>query len=96
MCENIKNDFPVEMSTSFNEEAEKQKEVNRELMKSLAGEIVGICNEMLCANFESPNERLQRCTIALIGIKGVITRKLHLELPLTKEETNFLIEKLKK
>jgi hypothetical protein len=50
MCENIKNDFPIEMGTKINNTVEYMQQRNDEAVKKHALEILDMCDTMLYAS----------------------------------------------
>lgn len=86
MCENIANDFPIEMGTEFNAKSEvlqrtlkEQHEADKEQKRELAA-------------FLLETDDIQGTAVRLAGKLGVIKIKRDLGLKLNAEEIDYLIE----
>ena len=94
MIENIRNDFPIEMCTSFHTPEEEYQQSKRELVKAHRNEIIDLCDTLLCVNAETGNERLYERAVEKLGLNFVIARKRQLGLELTCSEIDYLISQL--
>ncbi len=93
MCENIKNDYPIEMETMFNDKAEimenrivkERKESNEQLLR-LAAEILNHINDPM---------KIYAAIKDVIGLPNILKAKYDNKLDFTKEEIDFLYKKAK-
>jgi hypothetical protein len=92
MCENIKNDFPIELGTYFNGKVDYFQQRNEETVKNHALEILDLCDTLLCVHADTNCERLYECAVEKIGRKNGIARKNVLGLPITKSEIDYLLK----
>lgn len=98
MCENIKNDYPIELGLNIfegsfvakeNTELRKQLTRRAKLEESVAEGILIKANGHLDDSLEDLAERL-------IGHKKCLVIKLHLALPLSEEDRDTLVKLLAK
>lgn len=97
MCENIKNDFPIELGLSLFEGSLVAKE-NAELRKQLAcltKRLEGIAKGILCKANEHSDDYLNELAEQLVGVKKCLAIKLHRALPLSGEDRDTLVKLLK-
>jgi hypothetical protein len=101
MCENIKNDYPIEMCTKFSEKSAKFSDTveylqcrNDETVKKHALEILDLCDTLLCVHEETGNARLYEHAVEKIGQKNVIARKRILGLKITDDEIDYILSQL--
>lgn len=92
MCENIKNDFPIELGTKISNTAEYLQQRNDEATKRHALEILDLCDTLLCAHAETGYGRLYDRAVEKIGLKSVIARKRTIGLDVTGEEVDYLLK----
>lgn len=93
MCENIKNDYPIEMETMFNDKAEimenrivkERRESNEQLLR-LAAEILNHINDPM---------KIYAAIKDVIGLPNILKAKYDNKLDFTKEEIDFLYKKAK-
>lgn len=95
MLENIKNDFPIEMGTKFNEAAAKGARKIKELTKKHEDKLNSLYETMLCVGAETGNERLYERVNQEIGLNKLIKLKRLLGLDLTCQEINYMVSQLK-
>lgn len=92
MCENIKNDFPIEMGTRINNTVEYMQQRNDETVKKHTLEILDLCDTLLVVHAETGNERLYERAVEKLGQKNVIARKRIIGLDVTGQEIDFLLK----
>ena len=93
MCENIKNDYPIEMETMFNDKAEimenrivkERRESNEQLLR-LAAEILNHINDPM---------KIYAAIKNVIGLPNILKAKYDNKVDFTKEEIDFLYQKAK-
>lgn len=93
MCENIKNDYPFEMETMFNDKAEimenrivKERKESDEQLLRLAAEILNHINDPM---------KIYAAIKDVIGLPNILKAKYDNKLDFTKEEIDFLYKKAK-
>ena len=93
MCENIKNDYPIEMETMFNDKAEimenrivKERKESDEQLLRLAAEILNHINDPM---------KIYAAIKDVIGLPNILKAKYDNKLDFTKEEIDFLYKKAK-
>lgn len=93
MCENIKNDYPIEMETMFNDKAEimenrivKERKESDEQLLRLAAEILSHINEPM---------KIYTAIKNVIGLPNILKAKYDNKVDFTKEEIDFLYKKAK-
>jgi hypothetical protein len=91
MCENIRNDFPIELNTKINGAAEYLQQRNDETVKKHALEILDLVDTFLCVYDETGDKRLYERAVEKIGMRNVIARKRALGLRVTGDEVDFLL-----
>lgn len=98
MCENIKNDYPIELGLNLfegtsiaKENAELRKQLTRhaKLEESAAESILLKANEQM-------DDSLADIAEQLIGHEKCLAIKLHLALPLSEEDRDTLVKLLAK
>lgn len=95
MAENIKNDFPIECGTSFNNAAEMETQKNKNLKKRHEENMYSLYETMLCVASETGNERLYERVNQEIGLNNLIKMKRVLGLDLTCKEIDYMVSQLK-
>lgn len=93
MCENIKNDYPIEMETMFNDKAEilenrivKERKESDEQLLRLAAEILSYINDPM---------KIYTAIKNVIGLPNILKAKYDNKVDFTKEEIDFLYKKAK-
>lgn len=93
MCENIKNDYPIEMETMFNDKAEimenrivKERKESDEQLLRLAAEILNHTNDPM---------KIYAAIKNVIGLPNILKAKHDNKVDFTKEEIEFLYKKAK-
>lgn len=93
MCENIKNDYPIEMETMFNDKAEilenrivKERKESDEQLLRLASEILSHINDPM---------KIYTAIKNVIGLPNILKAKYDNKVDFTKEEIDFLYKKAK-
>lgn len=93
MCENIKNDYPIEMETMFNDKAEilenrivKERKESDEQLLRLAAEILSHINDPM---------KIYTVIKNVIGLPNILKAKYDNKVDFTKEEIDFLYKKAK-
>lgn len=93
MCENIKNDYPIEMETMFNDKAEilenrivKERKESDEQLLRLAAEILSHINDPM---------KIYTTIKNVIGLPNILKAKYDNKVDFTKEEIDFLYKKAK-
>lgn len=93
MCENIKNDYPIEMETMFNDKAEimenrivKERKESDEQLLRLAAEILNHINDPM---------KIYAAIKDVIGLPNILKAKYDNKVDFTKEEIDFLYKKAK-
>ena len=95
MCENIRNDFPIELGTEFNGSVERLEQRHRETVQKHADEILDLCDTLLCVHAETGNARLYERAVEKLGKNGAIARKHTIGLEITRKEVDHLITQIK-
>ena len=96
MCENIKNDYPIELGLNFFEGSSVAKE-NAELKKRLADikhDKWDLATNLLFKAGEHPDNMLEDIAVHLIGYKECLTIKLQSGLPLSEDDRVALVKLL--
>ena len=96
MCENIKNDYPIELGLNFFEGSSVAKE-NAELKKRLADikhDEWDLATNLLFKAGEHPDNMLEDIAVHLIGYKECLTIKLQSGLPLPEDDRVALVKLL--
>jgi hypothetical protein len=91
MCQNISNDFPIEMGTRNENAIEYLEKRNNETEKAFAKEKVAICDKILCLCEKIPDKRLYEIALNMVGQTQLIARKHELSLPLKDHEVEYLL-----
>lgn len=87
MCNNISNDFPIEMGCKFN--AKREEFANR--MKAVRDEHREMMHNI--AEYLVETEDINGTADKLVGMMNVIKIKRKLEIKLNQDEIDFLIER---
>ena len=96
MCENIKNDFPIELGLNLFEGSSVAKE-NAELRKQLTRHVKleeSVAKDLLCKANEHIDSLLEDIAEQLIGYEKCLTIKLQNALPLSEEDRDALVKLL--
>ena len=96
MCENIKNDYPIELGLNLFESSPIAKE-NAELKKRLTRcteKVETAAKGLLTKASEYSDESLEDLAEQLVGYKKCLTIKLRLALPLSEEDRSTLVKLL--
>ena len=96
MCENIKNDYPIELGLNFFENSPIVKE-NAELKKQLSNHVKReelVAEGLILKASEHLDESLEDLAEQLIGYKKCLAIKLRLALSLSVEDRDTLINLL--
>lgn len=97
MCEDIKNDYPIEFGLSLFEGSSIAKE-NAELRKQLTRHAKleeSVAKDLLCKANEHIDSLLEDLAEQLIGHEKCLVIKLQNAVPLTDEDRDFLVKLLK-
>ena len=97
MCENIKNDFPIELGLNLFEGSSVAKE-NAELRKQLTRHVnweESVAEGLLLKANEHMDYSLEDLAARLVGYEKCLAIKLHLALPLSGEDRGTLVKLLK-
>lgn len=95
MCENIKNDFPIELNCSFNKKAEvleKELVTQRESSKK---KLASFANNIITAMYSNEGADIYKVVENCIGIDAIIKFKFSQKIELNYEEIEYLVGKLK-
>ena len=98
MCENIKNDFPIELGINLFKGSLAARE-NAELKKQLAyltERLNGIAEDLLIKANKYSDKYLNEFAEQLVGVEKCLAIKLRLALPLTLKDRDTLIDLLTK
>lgn len=96
MCENIKNDYPIELGLNLFESSSIAKEL-AELKKQLAccrGREESAAEGILLKANEHLDTSLEDLAARLVGYKECLTIKLRLALPISGEDRDTLVKLL--
>jgi len=80
MCENIKNDYPIELDCTFTENCRKLFEKVKVLAEKMAGEDI----------LDDDTSETYGQLAAIIGTKGIIKAKMDAGVELTQSEVQWL------
>lgn len=97
MCENIRNDYPIECGLNLFQSSSVAKE-NTELKKRLASCLEreeSAAKDILCKANEHMDYSLVDIATRLIGYEKCLAIKLQNAVPLTDEDRDFLVKLLK-
>lgn len=95
MCENIKNDFPIELNCSFNKKAEvleKELVTQRESSKK---KLASFANNIITAMYSNEGADIYKVVENCIGKDVIIKFKFSQKIELNYEEIEYLVSKLK-
>ena len=98
MCENIRNDYPIELGLNLFEGTSIAKE-NAELRKQLTRHVnmeESAAESILLKANEHLDDSLADIAARLVGYEKCLAIKLHLALPLTDEDRDTLVKLLAK
>lgn len=96
MCENIRNDYPIECGLNLFQSSSVAKE-NTELKKRLAScseREESVAKDILCKANEHMDYSLVDIATRLIGYEKCLAIKLQNAVPLTDEDRDFLVKLL--
>lgn len=95
MCENIKNDFSIELNCSFNKKAEvleKELVTQRESSKK---KLVSFANNIITSMYSNEGADIYKVVENCIGTDAIIKFKFSQKIELNYEEIEYLVSKLK-
>lgn len=95
MCENIQNDFPIELNCPFNKKSEvlvKELVTQRESSKK---KLVSFANNIITSMYSNEGADIYKVVENCIGIDAIIKFKFSQKIELNYEETEYLVSKLK-
>lgn len=95
MCENIKNDFHIELNCSFNKKAEileKELVTQRESSKK---KLLSFANNIITSMYRNEGADIYKVVENCIGIDAIIKFKFSQKIELNDEEIEYLVSKLK-
>ena len=98
MCENIRNDYPIELGLNLFEGSSVAKE-NAELRKQLTRHVnweQSAAESILLKANEQMDDSLADIAERLVGSEKCLAIKLHLALPLSGEDRDALVKLLAK
>lgn len=95
MCENIKNDFPIELNCHFNKKSEvleKELVTQRESSKK---KLVSFANNIITSMYSNEGADIYKVVENCIGKDAIIKFKFQQKIELNYEEIEYLVGKLK-
>lgn len=95
MCENIKNDFHIELNCPFNKKAEvleKELVTQRESSKK---KLLSFANNIITSMYSNEGADIYKVVENCIGIDAIIKFKFSQKIELNYEEIEYLVSKLK-
>lgn len=95
MCENIKNDFPIEMGCIFMTETEALKKTLAETKKNADENLLAFAQEIILNICNYDDDEVYKTVKSYIGIEAVIKYKYSQDIELNEEEIKYLVGKLK-
>ena len=95
MCENIKNDFPIEMGCVFMTETEALKKTLAQTKKKADEELLAFAQEIILNICNYDDDEVYKTVKSYIGIEAVIKYKHSQSIELNEEEIDYLISKIK-
>lgn len=95
MCENIKNDFPIEMGCVFMTETEALKKALAETKKNADENLLAFAQEIILNICNYDDDEVYKTVKSYIGIEAVIKYKYSQDIELNEEEIKYLVGKLK-
>lgn len=95
MCENIKNDFPIEMGCVFMTETEALKKTLAETKKNADENLLAFAQEIILNICNYDDDEVYKTVKSYIGIEAVIKYKYSQDIELNEEEIKYLVGKLK-
>ena len=93
MCENIKNDYPIEMETMFNDKAEIMENRIVKERKESDEQLLRLAAEILSHIYDPP--QIYKAIKDVIGLPNILKVKYDNKMDFTKEEIDFLYKKAK-
>jgi hypothetical protein len=94
MIGNIRNDFPIETGTKFNDRAEALEERIRDDAQSCREIIAEMCGTMLVSHEKTGDALLYDQACEKLGMKELIALKRSLGLHVTESEIDYLLKKV--
>lgn len=95
MCENIKNDFPIEMGCMFMTETEALKKALAQTKKNADENLLAFAQEIILNICNYDDDEVYKTVKSYIGIEAVIKYKYSQDIELNEEEIKYLVGKLK-
>lgn len=95
MCENIKNDFSIELNCSFNKKAEVLEKELVTQRESLKKKLVSFANNIITSMYSNEGADIYKVVENCIGIDAIIKLKFSQKIELNYEEIEYLVSKLK-
>lgn len=95
MCENIKNDFPIEMGCMFMTETEALKKALAQTKKKADEELLAFAQEIILNICNYDDTEVYKTVKSYIGIEAVIKYKHSQNIELNEEEIDYLVSKIK-
>lgn len=95
MCENIKNDFPIEMGCMFMTETEALKKTLAETKKVADEKLLAFAQEIILNICNYDDDEVYKTVKSYIGIEAVIKYKHSQNIELNEEEIDYLVSKIK-
>lgn len=95
MCENIKNDFPIEMGCVFMTETEALKKTLAQTKKKADEELLAFAQEIILNICNYDDKEVYKTVKSYIGIEAVIKYKHSQNIKLNEEEIDYLVGKIK-
>ena len=91
MCQNIQNDYPIELGCQFNKKAElKEQEMHEQQLKNIE-RIDNLVRAMIDSCQGDMNDQMYETLVNEVGKLFIIKYKRHQGYPLTDKEIDYMI-----
>lgn len=91
MCENIKNDFPIELGCQFNQKAAQIEKERRDQQLKNIERIDNLVRAMIDSCQGDMNDQMYESLVNEVGKLFIIKYKRHQGYPLTDKEIDYMI-----
>ena len=97
MCQNISNDFPIELGCQFMQKEEALKKELEDVKKKANEKFLAFAQEVICdiSNYDDGDNEVYKTVEGYIGKKEIIKYKHSQHIDLNEDEINYLVSKLK-
>ena len=93
MCENIKNDFPIQIVNNFNKKAELFEKTLNEELKKFDEDMMSFITEIILHLDKGDMDLIYSKIKDKIGLEGVLTCKHNAKIAFTQDEIDWMFNK---